>query len=156
MKKYILLFVLSLYVCICPIHSYRNTNNKELRILYIKQSEFNIELLKEYLTLTDSINTDIPIRQFILETEWFKSNKFIRDNNIAGMKYPKSRKTTAINSNKGYAVYKHWTCAVDDYMLWRNNWISRGYDISNYYKFLSDIGYAESKDYETILKQIKI
>ena len=157
MKKYILLLVFLILSSkypskdCCELIDY-----KELRIQQIKNSDFSIELLKEYLKLTDSVKHDIPLRQFILETGWFSSELFLEYNNIAGMKFPKNRETTAIDDWNSHAVYSHWTESVDDYILWRNNYISKGYDTTNYYKFLKSIGYAEDDKYEMRLKQIKI
>jgi flagellum-specific peptidoglycan hydrolase FlgJ len=126
------------------------------RIREIKTMKFSMELLEEYLYLVDSSLMDVPIRQFILETGWFQSELFRLHNNIAGMKYPQIRRTTAIDTAMGHAKYKHWTDSVDDYIYWREHWKSRGYSTENYYQFLKDINYATSSNYEKLLKSINL
>ena len=114
------------------------------RIHEIKTMEFSISLLKEYINLIDPSLMGVPLRQFILETGWFKSALFKLYNNIAGMKYPYVRETTATGTAMGYAKYRHWTDSVDDYIYWRDHWKSKGYETDDYYNFLSDISYATS------------
>lgn len=129
----------------------------ENRILEIKESEdFSKKLLIEYIQLVDPTLSDIPIRQFILETGWFKSTLFTKHNNLAGMKLPRIRQTTAVGQALGHAVYKHWTDSVDDYVHWKNYWKSRGYNTKNYYAFLKNVGYATFEGYERRLKSIKL
>ena len=156
-KKYILLTLLLLVPRLYWADQYKPMPySKELRILEIKRSEFDIELLKEYLYLTDTTGSDVPMRQFILETGWFTSGSFTEHNNLSGMKHPANRETTSIGEEMSHASYEHWTKSVDDYMLWRKNYTDKGYDISDYYKFLRDVGYSTSNKYEERLKQIKI
>jgi len=126
------------------------------RINEIKTMEFTIELLKEYINLVDPSLMNVPIRQFILETGWFKSELFTVNNNIAGMKYPRIRKTTATDVAMGHAKYEHWTDSVDDYIFWRDHWKSRGYSTENYYQFLREVNYAASYNYEELLKNIDV
>jgi uncharacterized FlgJ-related protein len=126
------------------------------RINEIKTKEFSISSLKEYINLVDPSLMGVPMRQFILETGWFKSELFKVYNNIAGMKYPYVRKTTATGIAMGYARYKHWTDSVDDYIYWRDHWKSKGYETDNYYDFLNDINYSISPGYEKLLRAIDI
>jgi hypothetical protein len=126
------------------------------RIHEIKTMEFSLSLLKEYINLVDPSLMGVPLRQFILETGWFKSELFKGYNNIAGMKFPYVRKTTATGTAMGYARYRHWTDSVDDYIYWRDHWKSKGYNTENYYNFLSDINYSISPGYEKLLRDIDI
>jgi hypothetical protein len=136
----------------CKVREYEDSE----RINEIKNMEFSISLLKEYINLVDPSLMGVPMRQFILETGWFKSDLFTVYNNIAGMKYPKVRKTTASGTAMGYAKYRHWTDSVDDYIYWRDHWKSKGYETDNYYNFLSDISYSISPVYEKLLRDIDI
>jgi uncharacterized FlgJ-related protein len=126
------------------------------RITEIKNMKFTISLLEEYIDLVDPSLMDVPMRQFILETGWFQSELFTEYNNIAGMKYPYIRKTTAAGTALGYARYNHWTDSVDDYIHWRDHWMSKGYSTKDYYDFLKDINYSISSSYEILLKNIQI
>jgi len=131
-------------------------NEVKSRINEIKTKEFSIPLLKEYINLIDPSLMGVPIRQFILETGWFQSELFTVYNNIAGMKYPYIRETTATGTAMGYAKYRHWTDSVDDYIHWREHWKSKGYNTDDYYDFLSDINYSASDGYEKLLRGIDI
>lgn len=126
------------------------------RIDEIKAMEFSLPLLEEYIDLVDPSLMGVPIRQFILETGWFKSELFTVYNNISGMKYPYIRKTTATGMAMGYAKYRHWTDSVDDYIYWRDHWKEKGYSTENYYNFLSDVNYSSSCSYEKLLRGINI
>lgn len=126
------------------------------RIIEIEQSNFTLQLLKEYIQLVDPSLCNVPVKQFILETGWFTSQSFTKYNNLAGMKLPVTRETTAVGQALGHAVYEHWTDSVDDYIHWKNYWKGRGYSTKNYYVFLRNVGYATSKSYEELLKNIKL
>jgi hypothetical protein len=62
---------------------------------------------------------DIVMAQAIIESGNFKSNIFKENNNLFGMKMPEYRKTTAIGTNRGHAVYRNWRESVIDYALWQ-------------------------------------
>ena len=169
MKKLILILVLIPFLAEAPtLRGTEKDNMKNFiksiikedeirdRIREIKKMDFSVDLLEEYINLVDPSLMDVPIRQFILETGWFQSDLFKQYNNIAGMKYPRIRKTTAIGTAKGHAKYKHWTDSVDDYIYWRDHWKNKGYSTDNYYKFLKDINYAASCSYEKMLKDINL
>ena len=171
-KKYIiliiLLFISSLFLSAPSLNGRLKVNNNSLilakikernienRVNKIKSMDFNKELLIEYIRLVDPSLCDIPIKQFIIETGWFSSTLFLEYNNIAGMKYPLVRQTTAIGIQLEHASYNHWTDSVDDYIHWKNYWKFKGYDTSNYYKFLKDIGYATSENYNNLLRSINL
>lgn len=127
----------------------------EKRKEYIENQEFTYDLFNEYIDLIFIKNKKTVISQSILETNWFNSNIFIENNNLFGMKEPRVRKTTAIGTNRGHAIYKHWTCSVIDYKLWYL-FVSKNRTYNNYYDFLTYIGYAEDGDYINKLKSIKI
>lgn len=126
------------------------------RIKDIKNLEFSGTLLVEYFNLVAPELPDIPLRQFILETGWFTSESFTDYNNLAGMKLAVTRTTTATGEELHHATYDHWTCSVDDYVYWVKYWKSKGYDTSDYYSFLDEIGYATFKYYTQRLKNINL
>ena len=146
------------------------TNNKYLHIekdvyehcpeLYfmdnVKDLDFSIPVLLQYLDIKYPGYNKVILKQFILESGWFTSDLFLMANNMAGMKLARIRETTAVNTYKNYAAYLHWTDSVDDYFLWLNYHISKGFDISNYYEFLTNIGYAEKETYINLLKKVDL
>lgn len=171
MKKLllILLFTLIVFILPAPTLDVKSRSNHveaylvkieqqkiNIRIKEIENKDFKIELLFEYMQLIDSSFNDVVIRQFILETGWFKSYSFTEYNNIAGMKLAKVRNTTAVGEALGHAKYNHWTCSVQDYILWRNYYTDKGYNTEDYYAFLKEIGYATYKYYNSRLKSINL
>ena len=128
---------------------------RELRIQEIKSSEFDIELLKEYMDICYPKANEIIIKQFILETGWFSSRIFKENNNICGMRLPKVRNTLAIGEKYNHAVYHHWSDSVDDYFLWLEYYKMKGHNTNQYCNFLEDIGYATASNYIKTLKKIK-
>ena len=128
------------------------TTNYEIQKL--KVSKLSICNLDRYMELLEVSHKDIVLKQIILESGWLKSGLTIKYNNVLGMKLPKTRETTAIGEKLGHAEYKHWTDSIDDYLLWRNYWESKGFDTSDYYKFLYKVGYAEASNYIKTLKKI--
>ena len=57
------------------------------------------------------------LAQSIHETGNFKSDLFINNHNLFGMRMPEKRKTLAIGIRRGYAVYKNWHDSVKDFHL---------------------------------------
>lgn len=119
----------------------------QLRIKDIKISDFSLNLFEELLSLYDVPYADYIIRQAILETGNFTSTIFLESNNLLGMKHPRVRPTTSIGSNRGHAMYQHWTDSVEDYLLWLKYYKDRGYNTEDYFMFLREVGYAEDPYY---------
>jgi len=135
--------------------------NKESRIKEIEVSNFSYTLLLEYLNLKYPNYNKVVLKQFKLETGHFKSKIFKENNNIAGMKLPRKRKTLAIGSRYNHAYYNHWTESVRDYYYWLLYYTNKGIYVPNdshssYYCFLKRVGYSTSDTYINTLKQIKI
>jgi flagellum-specific peptidoglycan hydrolase FlgJ len=111
-----------------------------------------------YLYFVGCSNAEIVFKQAKLETAHFKSGIFKRANNLFGMKYSTKRKNTAsgfILADLGkVATYRHWTCSVDDYLIWQNTQMPKFYT-GDYYQFLELAGYATNERYNEILKRIK-
>lgn len=117
--KMITLWVLLLFIPIAMGTIQHKEKYKSLtKIEKLKKSDFSINNLREYLLEINSPDPEIILSQFILETGWFKSRLFVDGNNIAGMKMPRKRETTAIGTIYNHAKYSHWTDSVDDFMLW--------------------------------------
>jgi hypothetical protein len=136
-------------------------NNKEwVLILTI----FSIIMLGHFVTsakpsLVDSVydelvkrnvkHVDIVIKQCIKETGWFKCKvcSWKQHANPFGFRH----KSKISKSNpKGYFTFTTWQDAVEFY----EGWQKRKYKGGDYYKFLSDVGYATDPDYVKDLKLI--
>ena len=86
------------------------------RMSIIEGMDFSYELFIEYMRLYQVPNRSIAASQSILETQFFNSDIFKENNNLFGMKEPRVRPTTVIGTNRGHAIYDHWTCSVKDYV----------------------------------------
>ena len=112
---------------------------------YIEHSNaidsFNIQDFKEELYKQNIKCPEAVLRQAVLESGWFTSNIWIKNNNPFGFYY------------KGdYLEFKHWIYAVEYYSKWQ----TRHYRGGNYYEFLQKVGYASDSCYVEKLKQIDL
>lgn len=89
------------------------------------------------------LHPKIVLKQSILETGWFKSDYCKNRNNLFGFR-----------NSQGYMSFNSPSESVSFYKQWQTLWYSpiKG----DYYKFLSDIKYAEDSTYIDKLKQIQI
>lgn len=62
---------------------------------------------------------DVALAQSILETGYFKSNIFLDNNNLFGMKHPRQRPTLSKGPNRGHASFNDWQDSVKDYKMWQ-------------------------------------
>lgn len=84
----------------------------------------------------------IVYAQAVLETGHFKSDLCLNGNNLFGLYNSKKHR---------YHTFDHWTESVVAYL----DYVQYRYKPPNdYYKFLSDIGYAEDPNYINKLKGI--
>lgn len=98
--------------------------------------------LEEALGYYGVHHPEIVYAQAVLETGNFKSDLCINGNNLFGLYNSRDNE---------YYTYTHWSESVRDYV----NFIQYKYKPpNNYYKFLSDIGYAEDPNYIKKLKGI--
>jgi hypothetical protein len=63
---------------------------------------------------------DVAMAQSMLETGYFKSNIFLDNNNLFGMKHPKQRQTLSKGTNRGHASFNNWQDSVKDYKMWQD------------------------------------
>lgn len=100
------------------------------------------EGLMEALVYYEVYHPEIVYAQAVLETGWFTSSLCLNSHNLFGL----------YNSKKmRYYKFNHWTESVVAYI----KFVQYKYKPPNdYYKFLSDIGYAEDPDYINKLKGI--
>jgi uncharacterized FlgJ-related protein len=95
----------------------------------------------------------IPMAQSILETGHWKSDIFLENNNLFGMKEAKSRITTATGTNKQHAEYDTWRESVYDYAFYQSRYLSKIKTEDAYYEYLN-ASYAEDPNYITKIKQM--
>jgi hypothetical protein len=63
---------------------------------------------------------DVALAQSMLETGHFKSNIFLNNNNLFGMKHPRQRPTLSKGPNRGHASFNNWQDSVKDYKMWQD------------------------------------
>ena len=117
-----------------------------LDVVKLEQPEFLLkspeEGLIEALDYYDVEHPNIVYAQAILETGHFRSRVCREYNNLFGLYNSRT---------KDYYKFDHWSESVVAYL----NFIQYRYKSPNdYYKFLSDIGYAEDPEYINKLKRI--
>jgi uncharacterized FlgJ-related protein len=95
----------------------------------------------------------IVLGQSILETGHFKSEIFIKNNNLFGMKKSSSRLTMSDSTQNGHAYYNNWEDSVYDYALYQSTYLRKIKSEEEYFKYLSR-SYAESESYVKLLKQV--
>jgi len=142
-----------------PIKEYQKEKlnfeiKKHLFYLTVYDKPFSPDLLKQALFFEGIQAPEIVFKQAQLETGGFTSELFIVAKNVFGMRYARVRDTYAIGEYKNHAYYNNWINNVKDYALWQAWYRENGHDLSNYYVFLRDIGYATDKYYISKLKGI--
>jgi hypothetical protein len=112
--------------------------------------ECTLENVYSEIMKADIKFSEIVLRQAILETGYFTSYNCTKRNNLFGMTGGEKNEY----NTHGYKVFDHWTKSVHDY----KDWQERNYGDSDleYYSFLESIGYAESTEYISKLKSIKL
>jgi flagellum-specific peptidoglycan hydrolase FlgJ len=98
---------------------------------------------------------DIALAQAILESGNFKSKIAVQNNNLFGMRLPKSRETTAVGQKSGYARYLSWKDSVKDFKMWQDSLFKRRPNMtrSQYISYLNRI-YSETPNYISRIRLI--
>ena len=145
---FISLVVLSLGVIVLLDHYKRDEppDYQVLDVVKLEQPEFLLKSPEEgVIEALDYYNVEYPnivYAQAILETGHFKSKVYREYNNLFGLYNSRT---------KSYYKFDHWSESVIAYL----DFIQNKYKPPNdYYKFLSDIGYAEDPEYINKLKRI--
>lgn len=98
---------------------------------------------------------DLVKKQFLLETAHATSSVYKQNKNGFGMRLAKQRRTNALNSKAGYAVYRSIQSSIlDRYMYDRRymNHLSR----KDYVRYLNKIYSDGSGKYGKVLKKINL
>ena len=154
MKQRVFNILISLAVCgLGTLQYLDHTTNKdeskesltEVEVVDIEPTFFTKspkDGLREALDYYGVKHPEIVYAQAVLETSHFKSDLCNNGNNLFGLYNSRKKK---------YYTFSHWTESVEAYI----DFIQYKYKPPNdYYKFLSDIGYAEDPHYINKLKRI--
>lgn len=90
-------------------------------------------------------NIRVVFAQAMLESDELNSYLAVTNNNLFGMKRPTRRETKAIGTNKGYAVFPHWTSSLEDYKIYQDSRFKR--DLTDVQYILRLEKYASDPDY---------
>lgn len=123
----------------------------------IKEAEQNVVFNEAnfwaYLLESGVRHPDIIFAQARIETGNFTSVIFKENKNLFGMKLAKQRETTAIDENRGHAVYENWKKSVDDLKIWQEKYASKFKSKKAYLDYLSEV-YAEDENYINLIKKM--
>lgn len=109
---------------------------------------------QKFADLLYAINVKYPhivMAQAIIESGNFTSSIFRNNNNMFGMRLPRSRSTTAIGEKNGFACYTTWKDCVYDYALYQSQAMRTCSTEEEYYKALEE-RYAQDTAYVPALK----
>lgn len=113
--------------------------------------DFNEENFKEYLKIVNIKFPDIVYMQAYHETNGFKSDLFMFNNNLFGMKVPVQRTYLSECDTCKYSLFKDkkvsgWQLSIIDYALWQNKY--GNYETEEeYLKYLGEV-YSEDSLYK--------
>jgi hypothetical protein len=136
-------------VSICEMSS----QEREIIIADIEDSEFSQEALIDFLEETNIKFPHIVLAQSILETGNYKSEVFAMNHNLFGMKQARIRPTTALGTSIGHAYYNNWKESVYDYALYQAAYLKNVKAEDQYLEYLGS-NYAEAEHYVRALKRI--
>lgn len=100
-------------------------NDKEIEIVKVCEYptphdlDFSKEELARYLIKINVQFPHIVLAQAEVESGNFKSNIFLENHNLFGMKEARIRPNLAVGTNRGHAYYTNWKESVMDYALWQ-------------------------------------
>lgn len=141
---FMLFMVISLMGISKPVGTNKYLGKYDITIITKPVPILTEQSLRDSLVSNNIYFPDIVLKQMKIESGNFNSNIFIHTNNLMGMTYPiMSRKTTALSSYNGFAVYDSWVSSVKDYALFQKTFFNHKY----YFKFLKDVGYASDSNY---------
>jgi uncharacterized FlgJ-related protein len=160
-------FIIPLSLCIISlaiaygIGAYKNVVDltpleKEILILTLEREDEVVFYENDLIKLIKDLNLKFPeivYAQAVLETGNFKSEVFLHNNNLFGMKVATIRPTTALGVNLNHAYYSDYKQSVYDYAFYQSYYLK---DIKNQDDYLKYLGrsYAEDSLYVNKLKRI--
>lgn len=100
----------------------------------------------EYMEMMRIPHKKVVLMQAKIESANYSSGIFKRNNNLFGMKVPRSRVTVAEAGRNGYAEYGSWKESVNDYAFWQFSHNVVELSQEEYLQYLGKI-YAEDPNY---------
>lgn len=94
----------------------------------------------------------IPMAQSMIETGHWKSNIFVENHNLFGMKEAKQRVTTCLGTQNNHAYYETWRESVYDYAFYQSRYLGDVRSENDYFEYLG-ASYAENGNYVQMIKK---
>jgi hypothetical protein len=132
-------------------NSIQNLTTEERITLINEKDAFSKEKMAIMLNDLNIKFPWIPMAQSMIETGQWKSEVFLENNNLFGMREAKSRITTSIGTNLDHAEYNSWRESVYDYAFYQSRYLGNIKNESEYYQYLN-ASYAEDPGY---IKKVK-
>lgn len=117
----------------------------ERTIVVDQETQFTKDKLIVEIGYMNFRHPEIVLAQATLETGNFTSLIFKENNNMFGMKLPRTRATKAVGENRGHATFDNWEDSLDDYGMYYNAYL-KSLNEESYYQFLKEF-YAEDVRY---------
>ena len=134
-------------------NSIKHMTTEERIMLISDNDKFTPEKMAEMMKELNVKYPWIPMAQSMIETGHWKSDIFLENNNLFGMKEAKSRITTALGTNKNHAEYATWRESIYDYAFYQSSYLKGIRSESEYFQYL-DASYAEDPTYVSKIKQM--
>ncbi len=141
----------------------KNSDKQQTKNIYLGNEVFVTEKYadnfseKEMIALMRRLkmrHIDIVIKQAKIESGNYKSNIFIENNNLFGMRMPGNRITLATGENSKFAVYDNWRESVIDYAIYQSTYL-KNYSRAEYLQFL-DRNYDKNSGYSKLINKVKL
>jgi flagellum-specific peptidoglycan hydrolase FlgJ len=124
------------------------------QIVFIQEVDtFSQDALTQMLVDLNVKFPHIVMAQSMLETGHWRSNIFLENHNLFGMKQARRRITTAEGTSRNHAYYNHWRESVYDYAFYQCRYLGTINSEDAYFQYL-DASYAEAEDYVPSLKRV--
>lgn len=117
--------------------------------------EINIpftDSVKQFIEFMNLDYPDIVYAQSILESGHFRSDLFINNGNIFGMKEAMVRNSVALGTKNGYAYYKNWQHSIIDYALYQATYYHTSTRKLTRQEYLEKLARSYAKDPDYIKK----
>lgn len=126
--------------------------NGEKEINLVTENSFSEEKLIKEIESYNFKYPDIILAQAYLESGNFKSNVFLENGNLFGMREAGGRVTTALGTKNNHAYYENWRQSLIDRSLFEAAYL-RNLSRSEYMLYLKR-NYAEIKDYDKLVQNL--
>jgi len=134
-------------------NSIQNLTSEERITLINEKDSFSRDKMATMLSDLNVKYPWIPMAQSIIETGQWKSEVFLENNNLFGMREARSRITTSTGTNLNHAQYNSWRESVYDYAFYQSRYLGGVKSESEYYQYLA-ASYAEDPGYVKKVQQI--